>query len=79
MFKNSCLLGHFSHVQHCNPMHGSPPGFPGDPRHWDSPGKNTGVGCHVLLQGIYPMFLMSPTLVGRFFTTSTTWKAQIKV
>ena len=28
---------------------------------------------------IYPIFLMSPTLVGRFFTTSTTWKAQIKV
>ena len=20
--------------------------------HWDSPGKNTGVGCHGLLQGI---------------------------
>ena len=22
--------------------------------HGDSPGKNTGVGCHVLLQGIFP-------------------------
>ena len=21
---------------------------------WDSPGKNTGVGCHSLLQGIFP-------------------------
>ena len=21
---------------------------------WDSPGKSTGVGCHVLLQGIFP-------------------------
>ena len=21
---------------------------------WDSPGKNAGVGCHVLLQGIFP-------------------------
>ena len=21
---------------------------------WDSPGRNTGVGCHVLLQGIFP-------------------------
>ena len=21
---------------------------------WDFPGKNTGVGCHVLLQGIFP-------------------------
>ena len=26
---------------------------------WDSPGRNTGVGCHALLQGIEPR---SPTL-----------------
>ena len=26
----------------CNPVDGSPPGS------WDSPGKNTGVGCHFL-------------------------------
>ena len=31
----------------CDPMDGSPPGFPVP---WDSPGKNTGVGCHFLLQ-----------------------------
>ena len=24
------------------------------PLSWDSPGKNTGVGCHFLLQGIFP-------------------------
>ena len=24
------------------------------PLSWDSPGKNTGVGCHALLQGIFP-------------------------
>ena len=24
------------------------------PSPWDSPGKNTGVGCHFLLQGIFP-------------------------
>ena len=30
----------------CNPIDGGPPGsLP-----WDSPGKNTGVGCHFLLQ-----------------------------
>ena len=28
----------------CDPIDGSPPDF------WDSPGKNTGVGCHFLLQ-----------------------------
>ena len=21
---------------------------------WDSPGKNTGMGCHALLQGVFP-------------------------
>ena len=31
----------------CNPIDGSPPGLP---HPWDSPGKNTGVGCHFLLQ-----------------------------
>ena len=50
------------------------------PSPWDSPGKNTGVGCHALLQGIFPTqgsnpCLMSPTLIGKFFTTSTTWEA----
>ena len=29
------------------PIDGSPPG---SPHPWDSPGKNTGVGCHFLLQ-----------------------------
>ena len=27
---------------------------PGSSIHGDSPGKNTGVGCHALLQGIFP-------------------------
>ena len=31
----------------CNPNDGNPPG---SPHPWDSPGKNTGVGCHFLLQ-----------------------------
>ena len=34
----------------CEPMHCSPPGFFLCP--WDSPGKNTGISCHFLLQGI---------------------------
>ena len=33
----------------CDPIDGSPPGFP---RPWESPGNNTGVGCHFLLQFI---------------------------
>ena len=45
---------------------------------WDSPGKNTGVGCHALLQGNLPdpgIELESLALAGGFFTTSTTWEA----
>ena len=42
---------------------------------WDSPGKNTGVGCHALLQGTFePASLTSPAMAGRFFTTSASWK-----
>ena len=34
----------------CSFMDCNPPGF----CPWDSPGKNTGMGCHALLQGIFP-------------------------
>ena len=35
----------------CNPMDCT---LPGSSVLGDSPGKNTGVGCHALLQGIFP-------------------------
>ena len=35
----------------CDPMDHCLPASSGP---WDSPGKNTGVGCHFLLQGIFP-------------------------
>ena len=37
---------------------------------WDCPGKNPGVGCHFLLQGIFPTqgSNPSPALAGGFFT-----------
>ena len=35
----------------CDLMGYSPPGFSVQ---WDSPSKNTGVGCHALLQGVFP-------------------------
>ena len=46
---------------------------------WDSPGKNTGVGSHALLQGICPTRGLDPRLlffytVGRFFTTEPSGK-----
>ena len=30
---------------------------------WDSPGKNTGVGCHAILQGIFPTQGSNPHLL----------------
>ena len=37
--------------------------LPGSSIHGDSPGKNTGVGCHVLLQGIFPTQGLNPGLL----------------
>ena len=46
---------------------------------WNSPGKNTGVGCHSLLQGIFPTQGSNPGLciAGRFFTVRATREALI--
>ena len=30
---------------------------------WNFPGKNTGVGCHLLLQGIFPIQESKPNLL----------------
>ena len=37
--------------------------LPGPSVHGDSPGKNTGVGCHVLLQEIFPTQVLNPRLL----------------
>ena len=77
-----CLLGRFSHFQLCvTPWTATArllcP--------WDSPGKNTGVGCRALLLGIFLTqesnlhLLGLPVLAGRFFTTSTTWETHIYI
>ena len=47
---------------------------------WDSPGNNTGVGCHFLLQGIFPTPGMNrslPALAGGFFTTKPPGKSYL--
>ena len=49
---------------------------------WDSPGKNTGMDCHALLQGIFPtqgsnLHLLSLTLRDRLFTTAPPGKPLI--
>ena len=58
---STCML---SHVQLCSPMDSSPPGFS---VHGDSPGKNTGVGCCFLLQGIFPIQGWKPCLLGLLY------------
>ena len=45
------VLNCFSHVQLCDPMDHSPPGS--SVHGILSPGKNTGMSCHALLQGIF--------------------------
>ena len=46
---------------------------PGSSVHGKSLGKNTGVGCHALLQGIFPT---QESCIGRgFFSTSATQAA----
>ena len=44
----------------CDPMDCCPPG---SSVHEDSPGKNTGVGCHALLQEIFPTQGSNPCLL----------------
>ena len=51
-----CLVAQ-SRLTLCHPMDCSPPGINGD-----SPGKNTGMGYHALLQGISPTQGLNPGL-----------------
>ena len=47
---------------------------------WDYPSKNSRVGCHALLQGIFPTqgsFPAFPVLAGRFFTAETPGKPSL--
>ena len=52
---------------------------------WDSPGKNTGMGCHSLLQGVFPKGIQLVSLMSNphwqagSFTTSTTMEALINI
>ena len=54
-----CLVPQ-SRLSLCDPMDCSPPG---SSVHGDSPGKNTGVGSHALLQGIFPTQGLNPGLL----------------
>ena len=66
--RNKCMLTYAcvhakllqSHPTLCDPMSCSPPG---PSVHGDSPGQNTGVGGHALLQGIFPPQGSNPCLL----------------
>ena len=54
--------------------------LPGSSAHGNSPGRNTGVGYHALLQGIFltpgsDPYLLTLAVAGGFFTISATWEA----
>ena len=72
---SSCLLSGFSHVWLFATLWTARLLCP-----WNSPGKNTAVGCHFLLQwislsrGLNPC-LMSLALAGGFFITGATWES----
>ena len=59
----------------CKPMGCS---LPSSSVHGDSPGKNTAVGCHALLQGIFPTqdWTQIFQIAGGFFTIWATREAQ---
>jgi len=59
-----------------NPVDCSPPG---SSVHRDSPGQNAGVGCHALLQGIFPAQESNPGLLhwGGFFASWATREARV--
>ena len=52
-----CVLSHSVMSNFCDPMDSS---LPGSSVHGDSPGKNTGVGCHALLQVIFSNQELNP-------------------
>ena len=63
----------------CSPVDYNPPPPQGSSVHGDSPGKNTGVGCHALLQGIFPTQGLNRCLLcllhWQVGYTSATWEA----
>ena len=69
------------HATLCHPMDGSPPGSSFHGVLWESHGWEywSGLPCppsgDLPNPGNEPVFRMSPALTGRFFTTSTIWKA----
>ena len=68
------VLSHLA-VSDCDPMDCS---LPDSSVHGDSPGKNTRMGCHALLKGIFPTQGRSPSLQADSLPTETPGKPLYK-
>ena len=70
-----CLVAQ-SCPAYCDPMDSSPPS---SSVHGDSPGKNTAVGCHALLQGSSQSRDQTQVscIAGKFLTVGATREAEI--
>ena len=69
-WERACALSDFNCVRLCDPVDCSPPR---SSVHGDSPGKNTGVGCHLLLQGIFPTQGSNPHLLCLLLWQAGSW------
>ena len=59
-YTHVCMFSHSAVSDSCKPMNRL---YPARLCSWDSPGKNTGVGCHFLLHGIVPTQGLNPHLL----------------
>ena len=59
IYRCCCAVLSLSVISLCDPVDCSPPG---SSDHGDSPGKNTRVGCHAFLQGMFPTQGSNPGL-----------------
>ena len=75
--RRACMLSLLNHVRLHDPVDCSPLA----PLSMGFSSKNTGVGCHILLQGIFPIQGSNPHLLclphwqAGFFSSSATWEA----
>ena len=78
---SDCVLGHLV-VSNSLQTHGPQPARLFCP--WDFPGNNTGMGCQFLLQGIFPIqglnpSLSSPALTNEFLDTAPPGNPRINI
>ena len=73
-----CVLSCFSHVRLFTTLWSTRLLCP-----WNSPGNNSGVSCHAILQGIFPTqgsnpcLFMFPALAGASLPPCVIWEAQV--